>query len=255
MYENGGSMKSKVALVTGGMGGIGTAICRHLYEQDARVVASYNKGGDHEAAKSWQKSQKENGYDITPIFVDVCNFHSSAKMIKQVENEFGSIDILVNNAGITQDTQLCKMDLEQWQEVLRTNLDSMFNVTRNVINGMIERSYGRVINISSINGQKGQFGQTNYAAAKAGIHGFTKSLAQEVARKGVTVNTISPGYIATQMVMSVAEHIREKIVAQIPVGRLGTPEEVARAVGFLAAEESSFITGSNLVINGGQYLL
>jgi acetoacetyl-CoA reductase len=248
-------MRNKTALVTGGMGGIGTAICQHLVREGATVIASYNRGGDHDAARVWWKEQLELGYDISIRYVDVTDFHSCGKMIKDIESEFRDIDILVNNAGITRDVQLYKMELEQWRAVLQTNLDSIFNVTRHVINRMIERNYGRIINISSINGQKGQFGQTNYSAAKAGIHGFTKSLAQEVARKGVTVNTVSPGYIATAMVMSVADEIREKIIAQIPVGRLGQPEEVARAVGFLAAESSGFITGSNLTINGGQYLI
>ena len=247
-------MKNNIALVTGGMGGIGTAICQHLMDQGIQVVASYNRGGDHEAAKWWREEQLKNNYDIKIRYVDVADFDSCVQMAKDIEMEFGSIDVLVNNAGITRDVQLYKMDQEQWHAVLRTNLDSIFNVTRQVINGMILRGYGRIINISSINGQKGQFGQTNYSAAKAGIHGFTKALAQEVAHKGVTVNTISPGYIATPMVMAVAEEVRNKIIAQIPVGRLGKPEEVARAVAFLAAETSGFITGSNLTINGGQYL-
>lgn len=248
-------MKNKTALVTGGMGGIGTAICRHLIAQGVNVISSYNRGGDHDAAKAWREEQLEQGYNIAIRYVDVADFFSCEKMIKEIEKEFSGIDILVNNAGITRDVQFYKMDPEQWQTVLRTNLDSIFNVTRHVISGMISRGYGRIINISSINGQKGQFGQTNYSAAKAGIHGFTKALAQEVARKGITVNTISPGYIATPMVMSVAEQIRDNIIAQIPVGRLGKPEEIAHAVGFLAAEASGFITGSNLTINGGQYLL
>jgi len=248
-------MKNKTALVTGGMGGIGTAICQQLAMQGAQVMATYHRGGDHGSAQQWQKEQKEKGHDIAICYVDVSDFDSCEKIIRDIESDFHPIDILVNNAGITRDVQLYKMNLEQWRSVLQTNLDSMFNVTRHVINGMIERRYGRIINISSINGQKGQFGQTNYSSAKAGIHGFTKSLAQEVARKSITVNTISPGYIATSMTMSVAEDVREKIVSQIPVGRFGNPEEVARAVVFLAAEESGFITGSNLTINGGQYLI
>ena len=249
------NMENKTALVTGGMGGIGTAICQHLAKQGARIIASYNRGGDHQAACLWQEEMKSQGNKIDISYVDVADFNSCAKMIQDIETQFGHIDILVNNAGITRDTQLYKMDLEQWHSVLRTNLDSIFNVTRNVIGGMIERGYGRIINISSINGQKGQFGQTNYAAAKAGIHGFTKSLAQEVARKGITVNTISPGYIETNMLKSLSTEMREKIIAQIPVGRFGNPEDIARAVGFLVAETSGFITGSNLTINGGQYLL
>ena len=248
-------MKHRVALVTGGMGGIGTAICRHLVEQGAKVIASYNQGGNHDAAKQWQAQQKEEGFDITISYVDIADYDSCCSMVQDIKTKLGDIDILVNNAGITRDVPLYKMDLDQWQSVLRTNLDGIFNVTRNVIVGMIERGYGRIINISSINGQKGQFGQSNYAASKAGIHGFTKSLAQEVARKGITVNTISPGYIETKMIMSVSEEIRQKILAQIPVGRFGKPEEIARAVAFIASEDNSFLTGSNLVINGGQYLL
>lgn len=247
-------MKNKVALVTGGMGGIGTAICQQLLEHGAVVITTYNKGGDHQSAKAWQDEQLHNGYDIAIRYVDVADFHSCESAIKEIEAEFGAIDILVNNAGTTRDIQFYKMDPTQWQEVLRTNLDSIFNVTRHVINGMIARDYGRIINISSINGQKGQFGQTNYSASKAGIHGFTKALAQEVARKGITVNTISPGYIETPMIMKMPSEIREKIKAQIPVGRFGAPEEIARAVVFLAAPNSGFITGANLSINGGQYL-
>ncbi len=248
-------MQRQIALVTGGMGGIGTAICQCLADQGVCVIATYNRNGDHAAATQWQLEQKTLGYDIDVVYVDVTDFQSCAKMVDSIEHKYRKIDILVNNAGITKDVQLYKMDLEQWHSVLRTNLDSIFNVTRNVIPGMIQRAYGRIINISSINGQKGQFGQTNYASAKAGIHGFTKSLSQEVARKGITVNTVSPGYIETNMVMSVANDVRDKIIAQIPVGRLGKPDEIARAVSFLAAEDSGFITGSNLVINGGQYLL
>lgn len=247
-------MKDKNALITGGMGGIGTAICRELSSRGARVIATYNRSGDHEAAKLWQEEQQELGYPIEISYVDVKDFQSCKKMIHEVESSHGGIDILVNNAGITRDIPLYKMSLEQWREVLKINLDSMFNVTRQVINGMIERRYGRIINISSINGQRGQFGQTNYAASKSGIHGFTKSLAQEVARKGITVNTVSPGYIETPMVMAVSDEMMQKIVAQIPVGRLGKPEEVAMSVAFLSAEEASFITGSNLTINGGQYM-
>ena len=248
-------MKSKIALVTGGMGGIGTAICQHLVTEGAHVIATYNRSGNHEEALCWQKSQSDLGFNIDVCYVDVSNFTSCQKMVEETEARMGRIDILVNNAGITRDVQFYKMNIDQWQEVLRTNLDSLYNVTRNIIGGMIGRNYGRIINISSINGQKGQFGQTNYASSKAGVHGFTKSLAQEVARKGITVNTISPGYIETNMVMTVSQEVREKIISQIPVGRLGKPEEIARAVTFLASESNGFITGSNLVINGGQYLI
>lgn len=248
-------MENKIALVTGGMGGIGEAICQELAKNGAYVIASYNRSGNHEVARKWQREQQNNGFDIGIHYVDVSDFESCAEMAQAIQEKYGAIDILVNNAGITRDVPLHRMGVEQWQEVLKTNLDSIFNVTRNVINSMIERGYGRVINISSINGQKGQYGQANYAASKAGIHGFTKSLSQEVARKGITVNTISPGYIETSMVLAVSEEIREKIVKQIPVGRFGKPDEIARAVSFLASTESSFITGTNLIINGGQYLL
>jgi len=248
-------MKNKVAIITGGTGGIGTAISQELCSLGAKVIATYNRGGNHESARSWQIEQRHHGFDIAIEYVDVTSFEACEKMIEKIESEHGRIDILVNNAGITRDVLLNKMTVEQWHEVLTTNLDSIFNVTRHVINGMINRQYGRIINISSINGQKGQKGQANYAASKAGIHGFTKSLAQEVAGKGVTVNTISPGYIETEMVMAVPEPIREKIIAQIPVGRLGHPTEIARVVVFLASENSGFITGSNLTVNGGQYLI
>lgn len=247
-------MKNKIALITGGTGGIGSAISRQLASMGATVIATYNRGGNHQAAQQWQQEQRSLGFDIAIRYVDVTSFELCGKLIEEVESTYGSIDILVNNAGITRDVSLSKMTPEQWHEVLTTNLDGIFNITRHVINGMINRGYGRIINISSINGQKGQRGQANYSASKAGIHGFTKSLAQEVAGKGITVNTVSPGYIETEMVMAVPETIREKIIAQIPVGRLGHPAEVARAVSFLAADESSFITGSNLTVNGGQYL-
>lgn len=247
-------MKDKIALVTGGMGGIGTAICQQLASHGARVIATYNRNNNHDSAKQWRERQLALGYDFVIHYVDVTDFDSCGYLVEAVLKDFKHLDILINNAGITRDVQLYKMDLEQWGTVLKTNLDSIFNITRHTINHMIANHYGRIINISSVNGQKGQFGQTNYAAAKAGIHGFTKSLAQEVAHKGITVNTVSPGYIATSMVMSVSEEIREKIIAQIPIGRLGKPDEVAAAVSFLAASSSGFITGVNLMINGGQYL-
>lgn len=247
-------MQSRIALVTGGTKGIGAAICRTLCQQGAKVIAAYNWGGDHDAAQAWQEQQKQAGYDISIGYVDVADFDSCGILIKDIETQHGPIEILVNNAGITQDVQCYKMDLKTWQNVINTNLNSTFYMTRHAINGMIERNYGRIINISSINGQKGQFGQVNYSASKAGIHGFTKALALEVARKGITVNTVSPGYVATDMVMAVPTEIREKIIAQIPVGRLGEPEEIARVVAFLAAANSSFITGANIAINGGHYM-
>ncbi|WP_144391665.1 acetoacetyl-CoA reductase [Pleionea sediminis] len=247
-------MSSRVALVTGGTGGIGTAICQRLAKDGYKVAAGYNAGGDHDKAKTWQAVQKEQGFDFDISYGDVRDFESCGRCIAHVEETLGPIDILINNAGVTRDATLKKMSESQWSEVLNANLDSVFNMTRQVINGMIERKFGRIVNVSSINAQKGQLGQTNYSAAKAGMHGFTKALSQEVARKGITVNTVSPGYIATKMVMEVPEEIRNKIIEGIPVGRLGLPEEVANAVSFLASEQSGFITGSNLSVNGGQHM-
>jgi acetoacetyl-CoA reductase len=247
-------MRSKVALVTGGTGGIGTAICQALYQEGIQVVAGYNYSGDNEQAIKWQRQQRELDFDIGIVYGDVSSFESCHAMVSEVESTHGPIDILINCAGITQDTTFRKMMVAQWDAVLRVNLDSVFNTTRQVINGMIEREFGRIINISSINGQKGQFGQTNYSAAKAGVHGFTMALAQEVANKGITVNTVSPGYVATEMVKKMQPAVLEKIIAQIPVGRLAEPAEIARVIAFLAHEKSSFITGADIAINGGQYM-
>lgn len=247
-------LKSPVALVTGGTGGIGTAICRQLFDNNIRVIAGYNCGGSDEKARAWQEAQALEGYEFNIVYGDVSNFESCVAMVEEVESVLGPIDILVNNAGITRDGVLKKMAASQWEAVLRVNLDSLFYVTRQVIDGMLSRNYGRIINISSINGQKGQFGQTNYSAAKAGIHGFTKALALEVAQKGVTVNTISPGYVATEMVKKIAPEILEKIIADVPMKRLAKPEEIAHVVGFLVHENSAFITGANIAINGGQHM-
>ncbi len=247
-------MKHQIALVTGGTGGIGTAICQALCAQGAKVIAAYNSGGNHHKAAAWQQQQQALGFDVAISYVDVTDDASCGQLLQNIEREHGPIGILVNNAGVTQDAQCYKMTIEAWHKVINTNLNSVFYVTRHILHGMIARQYGRIINISSINGQKGQFGQVNYAASKAGIHGFTKALALEVARKGITVNTISPGYIATEMVKAVKESILEQIVAQIPVGRMGKPEEIARTVVFLAAKDSGFITGANFAINGGHYL-
>lgn len=247
-------MSKRVALVTGGTGGLGTAICRRLVSEGYVVAAGYNSGGDHDKAKAWQDEQRAAGFDVHISFGDVRDFDSCGRCIDDVQTRLGPVDVLVNNAGITRDSTLRKMTKEQWDAVLVSNLDSVFNMTRHVINGMVDRGFGRIVNVSSVNAQKGQLGQTNYAAAKSGIHGFTKALAQEVARKGVTVNTVSPGYIATKMVMAVAPEIRDEIIRGIPVGRLGTPEEVAHAVSFLISEQSGFITGANLSLNGGQHM-
>jgi acetoacetyl-CoA reductase len=237
----------RVALVTGGTRGIGAACCKALKEAGYNVAANY--GGNDDAAKAFKK---ETGI---PVFKwDVGDYQACEQGIVAVENEVGPIEVLVNNAGISRDAMLNKMAPEQWNAVIRTNLDSAFNMTRPVINGMRERGFGRVISISSINGQQGMLGLTNYCAAKAGLIGFTRALALEGARKGITANAIAPGYVATELLSGVSEKVMEAIVGQIPVGRLGEAEEVARCVVFLAADESAWITGSTLTINGGQLM-
>lgn len=247
-------MQGQTALVTGGMGGIGTKIAQQLARQGAKVAVTYNKKGDHAWATAWQLEQKKLGYNFEISYADISEFELAQKMVSDIEQKLGKIDVLVNNAGITEDVSLLKMLPEQWHKVINANLNSLYNVTRNVLNKMIEQKYGRIINISSINGQKGQFGQTNYCASKAGMHGFTKALAQEVAKKGVTVNTVSPGYVKTPMVEKMSPEILDSIIKQIPIGRLAEPEEVARMVAFLASKESAYITGSNFSINGGQHM-
>lgn len=242
----------RIALVTGGMGGIGTAICRALAEAGHTVVGTCSKPGKEAA---WVAEMEAAGYQVHGYACDVTDAAACEALAQTVSREVGPIDILVNNAGITRDSTFRKMTLEDWRAVISTNLDSLFNMTKPVLDSMTERGWGRIVNISSINGQKGQFGQANYSAAKAGMHGFTKALAQEVARKGVTVNTISPGYIGTDMVMAVPEDVRNKIIAQIPVGRLGKPEEVAALVAYLVSDLASFMTGANLSINGGQHMM
>ena len=241
----------RTVLITGATGGLGTAMCKELYKDGYKVVGNYHT---KEKADKWMAQMKAEGFNIELFYGDVSNYESTGKMIAEIEAKYGHIDTLVNNAGITRDGRLLNMKVEDWHAVINTNLNSVFNCTRQVIQGMIERNFGRVINISSVNGQRGQFGQTNYSAAKAGMHGFTKSLAMEVAKYGVTVNTISPGYIATDMVMAVPEKVLNQIVAQVPMGRLGGTHEVAHLVSFLASEETSFITGANYSINGGQHV-
>ena len=244
-------MTSRIALVTGGTGGIGTAIVRKLADQGHRVATNFR---NEEKGRAWQAQMKQAGYDVALARGDVSTPEEAESMVREVERQLGPVDILVNNAGITRDGTFHKMTAQQWCEVINTNLNSVFNVTRPVIEGMRDRKWGRIIQISSINGQKGQYGQANYAAAKAGMHGFTISLAQENAKFGITVNTVSPGYIGTDMVMAVPEQVREKIVAQIPTGRLGSPEEIAYAVAFFIPDDASWITGANLSANGGQYM-
>ena len=246
------SLTGKVALVTGGTRGIGAAICKQLADSGAKVVTNYR---DQATADQWLDECRAEGYDFKAYRVDVSDHGGCQTMIEQIEKEVGPIDIVVNNAGITKDVTLRKMTKEQWDAVMRVNLDGLYNITRYVVQGMMDRGWGRIINISSINGQKGQVGQTNYTASKAGMHGFTMSLAQEVARKGITVNTVSPGYIATDMVMAVPEEIRKQVIAQIPVGRLGVSEEIAYLVDFLASDKAGFITGADLAINGGQHMM
>jgi acetoacetyl-CoA reductase len=238
---------SRVAVVTGGTRGIGYAISIELKNRGFRVAANY--GGNDEAAR---KFQAETGL---PIFKwDVGDYESCAAGLKQVETQLGPVSVIVNNAGITRDAMLHRMTPEQWREVIRVDLDSMFNMIHPVINGMRDRGFGRIVNISSINGQKGQMGQSNYSAAKAGVIGFTKALAQENAKKGITVNCIAPGYIDTEMVAAVPEKVLEAIISQIPVGRLGKAEEIAKCVSFLASDHAGFMTGATLTANGGQYI-
>ncbi len=244
-------MSSRVALVTGGTGGIGTAICKKLADMGHKVATNYRS---EEKARAWQAQMQADGYDFTLVKGDVTSPDEAAAMVAEVERTLGPVEILVNNAGITRDGTFHKMKADQWNDVINTNLNSVFNVTRPVIDGMRERKWGRIIQISSINGLKGQYGQANYAAAKAGMHGFTISLARENAKLGITVNTVSPGYVATDMVMAVPEEVRAKIAADIPTGRLGKPEEIAYAVGFLVDEQAAWITGSNLDINGGHHM-
>lgn len=244
-------MNKRVALVTGGTGGIGTEVCRVLYEQGRRVIACYLQGEAHEA-QQWRQSMHRTGLDVDTVGVDVTSFESCTDMTATVRERYGPIEILVNCAGITCDKTLQNMNPLHWRAVINTNLDGLFNVTRNVVQDMVAAGFGRVVNISSVNGQRGQFGQTNYAAAKAGVHGFTMAL--EAASKGVTVNTISPGYVETPMTAAIPADIRERILATIPLGRVAQPREVADAVAFFCREDTGYITGANLPVNGGMYM-
>lgn len=246
-------MQKMVALVTGGTGGIGSAVSERL-AADYQVIACYYKHGRHEEAKQWQAAQKSAGYDVDILYADIVNFADCEQLVALVKERYGRIDVLVNNAGITADASLKRMTPEQWQQVIDANLTSVYNITHHVLPLMLEQQYGRIISISSINGRKGQFGQCNYAATKAALFGFSKSLAQEVAKSGITVNTISPGYVDTRMLEGVKDEVMDAIIKAIPVGRLGQPEDIAHAVAFLASAESAFITGANLDVNGGQYM-
>ncbi|KAA3655273.1 MAG: beta-ketoacyl-ACP reductase [Proteobacteria bacterium] len=244
---------ARIALVTGGMGGLGEAVCIKLAALGYRVVTTHSPGNDK--AAEWLQSMNGMGYGFRAVPCDVSDFDSAKECVARVTADVGPVDVLVNNAGITRDMTFKKMTKADWDAVISTNLDSVFNMTKQVIDGMVERKWGRIINVSSVNGQKGAFGQTNYSAAKAGMHGFTKALALEVARNGVTVNTISPGYIGTKMVMAIPQEILDsKILPQIPVSRLGKPEEIAGLVAYLSSEEAAFVTGANISINGGQHM-
>jgi acetoacetyl-CoA reductase len=235
------------------MGGLGEAICIKMAALDYQVVTTYSPGNAR--AQEWLGAMEQQGYKFRAYPCDVASYESAQECVAKIEQEVGPVDVLVNNAGITRDMTFKKMDKTNWDAVMRTNLDSVFNMTKPVCDGMTERGWGRIINISSVNGQKGAFGQTNYSAAKAGMHGFSKALALEVARKGVTVNTISPGYIGTKMVMAIPQEVLDsKIIPQIPMARLGKPEEVAGLVAYLASDEAAFLTGANIAINGGQHM-
>ncbi|GGC10145.1 acetoacetyl-CoA reductase [Pseudoduganella buxea] len=244
---------ARVALVTGGMGGLGEAISIKLLALGYKVVTTYSP--NNTKYQAWLDQMKEAGHTFAAYPCDVSDYDSAQACVAAIEKDIGPVDVLVNNAGITRDMTFKKMDKVNWDAVMKTNLDSVFNMTKPVTDGMIERGWGRIINISSVNGQKGAFGQTNYSAAKAGVHGFTKALALEVARKGVTVNTISPGYIGTKMVTEIPQEVLDtKIIPQIPMGRLGKPDEVAGLVAYLASDEAAFVTGANIAINGGQHM-
>jgi len=245
-------MTKKIAYVTGGMGGIGTSICQRLARDGFQVVAGC--GPNSPRKDTWLAEQKALGFDFVGSEGNVGDWDSTVAAFAKVRAEVGEVDVLVNNAGITRDGVFRKMTPEDWKAVIDTNLNSLFFVTRQVLDGMLDRGWGRIINISSMNGQKGQFGQTNYSTAKAGMHGFTMSLAQEVAGKGVTVNTVSPGYIGTDMVRAIREDVLAKIVATIPVKRLGTPDEIASMVAWLASDESGFATGADFSLNGGNHM-
>jgi len=245
--------KPRIALITGGMGGLGETVSTKMADAGYKVAVTYSPS--NKTADQWRADMKVKGYEFHAYPCDVADYDSCRACVAKLMADFGPVDILVNNAGITRDMTFRKMGKADWDAVLRTNLDSVFNMTKQVCDGMVDRGWGRIINVSSVNGSKGAFGQTNYAAAKAGMHGFTKSLSLEVAKKGVTVNTISPGYIGTKMVTAIPKEILDsKILPQIPVGRLGKPDEVAGLIIYLCSEEAAFVNGANIAINGGQHM-
>lgn len=249
--DKGKNMAQKVAYVTGGMGGIGTAICQRLHKEGFKVIAGCGPTRDF---NKWLDEQKAQGYSFHASVGNVGEWESTVEAFSKAKAEHGPIDVLVNNAGITRDRMFLKMTREDWDAVIETNLNSMFNVTKQVVGDMVEKGWGRIINISSVNGEKGQAGQTNYSAAKAGMHGFSMALAQELANKGVTVNTVSPGYIGTDMVKAIRADVLDKIVATIPVKRLGEPSEIASIIAWLAGEESGYTTGADFSVNGGLHM-
>jgi acetoacetyl-CoA reductase len=243
----------RVVFVTGGMGGIGSAICRRLATAGHTIVAGCLPG--YEKKEEWLGSMRKAGFRVHAAEGDVSDYDSCAGMFYNIRSVVGNVDVLVNNAGITRDAIFKRMTERDWSMVINTNLNSVFNVTRQVIDGMVERGWGRIVNISSVNAIKGQFGQTNYSAAKAGMAGFSKALAQEVVKKGVTVNTVSPGYVETDLVMAIRSEIRQQIIDSIPMGRLARPEEIAAVVAFLVSEEAGYITGANISVNGGMHMM
>lgn len=246
-------MTSRVALITGGIGGIGTAICQRMAKDGMRVIAAHHPS-ESEIAIEWCAEQAGAGFDIDTLALDVSSYEECAEKLPKLLTDYGSVDVIVNCAGITRDTTFKKMQKEQWYDVINVNLNSVFNVTQPLWNAMLDKGFGRIVNISSINGQRGQFGQTNYSAAKAGMHGFTMALAQEGAAKGVTVNTVSPGYVSTAMTEAIRDDIKDTIVSGIPMGRMGSVDEIASAVHFLVADSHGYITGANLPVNGGLFI-
>ncbi len=243
----------RVALITGGIGGIGTAICQRLARDGHRVVANYHPS-EQEQADAWLVARQAEGLDVTLAVGDVSSFEDSQRMVGEVLGQMGTVDVLVNCAGITRDKTFKRMELAQWEAVINVNLNSVYNVTRQLWEGMLERGFGRIINISSVNGQRGQFGQANYSAAKAGMHGFTMALAQEGATRGVTVNTVSPGYVETAMTLAMRDDVREGIISGIPMRRMAKPEEIAAAIAFLATDDAAYVTGANIPVNGGLFM-
>ena len=243
----------RVALVTGGIGGIGTSICQRLAKDGMRVVANYHPM-EQEQAEAWLAARQAEGLDISIAVGDVSSWDDTQRMVAEVVEKAGPVDVLVNCAGITRDKTFKRMELAQWEAVINVNLNSVFNVTRPLWDGMLERGFGRIINISSVNGQRGQFGQANYSAAKAGMHGFTMALAQEGASRGVTVNTISPGYVETAMTLAMRDDVREGIISGIPMRRMAQPEEISAVIAFLASDQASYVTGANIPVNGGLFI-